>query len=121
MSLNNMYIEDTARVVKSKKGYFIQKKAAIISLILLGVIFAGGIIITYFSTKNRNETCPESIISNNSSNENNLNEQLCSNLFCASPLKIRGNYIFILQRSMIMVSLDFWESNARLPRINHNF
>ena len=91
-----MYIEDAARAVKSKKGYFIQKKAAIISLILLWVIFAGGIIITYFSTKSRNESCAESTILNNSVNENNFNEQLCSNLFCKSPLKISGNYIYIV-------------------------
>ena len=89
-----MYIEDAARTVRSKKGYFIQKKAVIISLLLLGVIFAGGIIITYYSTKDTNESCLGNVNSNSSVNQSLNNDQFCAILSCTSPLKITGIYFF---------------------------
>ena len=87
-----MYIEDAARTVKSKKGYFIEKKTALVGLALLAVIFIGAIIITYYSTKDDESCFPFKSNSsiNNSEYLNINNEQFCSSLICASPFKING-------------------------------
>ena len=109
MSLNNMYIEDTARVVKSKKGYFIQKKAALIGLILLGVIFVGGIVITYYSTKDSNETCGGSVNTSSLINKSIDNDQICSSLYCSKPQKING----ILKQSFEEIQVDTKENQPK--------
>jgi hypothetical protein len=123
MSLNNMYIEDTARVVKSKKGYFIQKKAALIGLVLLGVIFVGGILITYYSTKDSNETCVGSVNTNSLINKTIDNDQVCSSLFCSKPQKINGifKYAFIVECSFLSSNRFFLKIGkivAHVPQLN---
>ena len=96
MSLNNMYIEDSARDPKAKKGYFIQKKVVILGLILLALIFIGAILVTYFST-NKDSEC--SISNDGSSKNKSTVDQMCSDLFCSNPLKINGKLIFLILKN----------------------
>ena len=91
MSLNNMYIEDASRAPKTKKGYFIQKKVAIVGLILLALILIGVILITHFSTKAK--TCASDDYESSSSKNATALDQMCSELICHNPTKTDGNQL----------------------------
>lgn len=90
MSLDNVNNEDATRVVRETKGYFIKKEVAIIGLTFLGAIVYSAIAITYYSTKDSNASCPSSVNLNTSVYQHFFNEQFCTTLYCASPLKIIG-------------------------------
>ena len=87
-------VEDATRVVRETKGYFIKKEVAIVGVIFLGAIFSCAIAIIYYSTKDSNVSCYSSVNLNSSVYQHFFNEQFCTTLFCASPLKIIGINIF---------------------------
>ena len=72
-------------------SYFIKQKIAILSTILIAVLFIAVILITYFSSLPNAEKCKLSQNPYTKYSNTEANFAKCASVACGNPLKMNGN------------------------------